>query len=409
MESFSSLDRHTNLAKLGVNSLVTAGYHYTLGSFGWRYTPGSSLMISTRGAWMREKFSNNNPSSLPLGAGYYGEWVGATSATWMWNRRNPLDIGVSVRRLRDTGFYNQYQSTAATPRLLDRFSGTATRAGGYAQQGWTAWSGRLRLAGSARWDRHSIVRGAAVSPQASAAFLLTHATQLVLGWGQYVQYPELSLLTSPLGAEGLLPMRSNHATAAVEQRLGERTRIRLELYNRTDRDLPFQPLYDPRLIDGKLFIPPLNAPYRNSLRGYARGVELFLQRSSANRFTGWVSYAYGHTGMRDGGEPAGSNNRFPSAFDQRHTFNFYGGYRLKPTINLSVQLEPWKRLPDSRLSAKKRLALLFDRREKSTTAAVILAARFAHKQVVDPRQMEAHSVRRGGQSDQSHELSLREL
>jgi len=89
--------------------------------------------------------------------------------------------------------------------------------------------------------------------------------------------------------------------------------------------------------DGKLFGPPLNPPYRDSLRGYARGVEFFLQRSSANRFTGWISYAYGHTGMRDGGEPAGSNNRFPSDFDQRHTVNLYGGYRLKPTVNLSVR------------------------------------------------------------------------
>ena len=30
LESFSSLDRHTNISKLGINSLVTAGYHYTM-------------------------------------------------------------------------------------------------------------------------------------------------------------------------------------------------------------------------------------------------------------------------------------------------------------------------------------------------------------------------------------------
>ncbi len=337
LESFSSLDRHTNIAKLGVNALVNAGYHYTMSNLGWRYTPSPKLLVSTHAAWMREKFDNNNPTKLPLGAGYYGEWVGNTSATWMWNGRNPLDLGVSVRRLRDAGFFNQYQSVSTAPRLLDHFNGTATRAGGFAQQSWTGWSGRVHLAASARWDRHSIDGVAALSPQASAAFLLTPATHIQLGWGQYVQYPEISLLTSPLGARGLLPMRSNHAIAAIEQRLGERTRIRLEFYNRSDRDLPFQPLYDPRLIDGRLFSPPLNPPYRNSLRGYARGVELFLRRSSANRFTGWISYAYGHTGMRDGGEPAGSNNRFPSEFDQRHTVNLYGGYRLKPTVNLSLR------------------------------------------------------------------------
>ncbi|MBZ5625796.1 MAG: TonB-dependent receptor [Acidobacteriia bacterium] len=286
---------------------------------------------------MREKFDNNNPTNLPLGAGYYGEWVGNTTATWMWNARNPLEAGVSVRQLRDQGFAIQYQTGAAAPRLLDHFDGTATRAGGFAQQAWTAWAGRVHLAAGVRWDHQSIDGVAAVSPQASAVFLLTPATRIQLGWGQYVQYPEISLLTSPLGGRGLLPMQSNHAVVAVEQRLGDRTRIRAEFYDRADRDLPFQPLYDPRILNGKLFVPPPNPAYRNSLRGYSRGAELFVQRSSANRATGWISYAYGHTGMRDGGEPAGSGNRFPSEFDQRHTVNLYGGYRLKPTVNLSLR------------------------------------------------------------------------
>jgi hypothetical protein len=44
-------------------------------------------------------------------------------------------------------------------------------------------------------------------------------TRIHLGWGQYVQYPEISLLTSPLGAASLLPIRSNQAIAAIEQRL----------------------------------------------------------------------------------------------------------------------------------------------------------------------------------------------
>jgi len=63
-----------------------------------------------------------------------------------------------------------------------------------------------------------------------------------------------------------------------------------------NRDLIFQPLFDPRIVGGNIIAPPLNPAYVNSLRGYARGVELFVQRSSANRFTGWISYAYGRTG-----------------------------------------------------------------------------------------------------------------
>lgn len=46
-----------------------------------------------------------------------------------------------------------------------------------------------------------------------------------------------------------------------------------------------------------------------------------------------MSYAFGRTAMRDGV----TLSRFPSDFDQRHTANVYGGYRLKPTVNLSLR------------------------------------------------------------------------
>lgn len=80
LESFSSLNRDF-ATDLGINALTTAGYHYTLGNLGWRYSPTSRLLVANHAAWMREKFDNNNPTRLPLGAGYYGEWVWNASAT----------------------------------------------------------------------------------------------------------------------------------------------------------------------------------------------------------------------------------------------------------------------------------------------------------------------------------------
>ena len=334
LESYSSLDRSAVRQTLGINSLMGAGYHYSLANLGWKYTPSSKLLVATHVAWMREKYDNTNPGNLLLADGYYGEWVWNVNATWMWSDKTPLDFGWSTRRLRESGISNQYLSGTTAPRLLDHSNGDALIAGGYAQQSWSGWSGKLRLLAGARWDRESISGNAALSPQVSAAFQLTQATRIQLAFGQYAQFPEMSLLTSPLGGRGLLPIRSNQAIAAVEQRLGLRTRLRVEYYNRSDRDLTFQPLYDPRILpNGKTFAPPLNPPYLNSLRGYARGAEIFLQRSSANRLTGWISYAYGRTNMRDG--VTGSS--FPSDYDQRHTINVYGGYRLKPSVNMSAR------------------------------------------------------------------------
>jgi hypothetical protein len=333
LESYSDLDRSSIRQKLGINSLMEASYHYTLGNFSWRTTPTDKLEVVNHLAWMREKYNNSNPSGLRLGGGYYGEWVWTGTATWVWSQKYPLDLGWSVRQIRDEGFANQYQSNGTQLRLLDRFNGAAMRAGGYAQQSWTGFSGRAHVTAGARWDYESLDRVRAVSPQASASLALTSSTHLQLGWGQYVQYPEVSVLTSILGNRSLLPERSTHAVAAIEQQLGDRTRVRVEYYDRADRDLIFQPLFDPRIVSGKIIAPPPNPPYVNSLRGYARGVELFVQRSSANRFTGWISYAYGRTGMRDGV----NRQAFPSDYDQRHNVNVYGGYRLRPSVNLSLR------------------------------------------------------------------------
>ena len=185
-----------------------------------------------------------------------------------------------------------------------------------------------------RWDHHSIDDVAAVSPHGLRRRSRSpQGTRIQLGFGQYVQYPEITLLTSPLGSRGLLPIRSNQWLAAFEQRLGPRTRLRAEYYDRARSRPALSAALRPAPPQRQTRRSAANPRYLNSLRGYSRGVEVFLQRSSANRVTGWVSYAFGRTGMRDGV----TNNRFPSDYDQRHTVNVYGGYRLKPTVNLSVK------------------------------------------------------------------------
>jgi hypothetical protein len=333
LESYSNLDRSRSKNKLGVNSLMTGGYHFSFGNAAWRYTPTPSLLITNRAAWMREKYDNANPTSLPLAGGHYGEWVGESAATWMWNARNPLDAGFTVRRLHDSGFQNQFLTTAPYTRLLDHWDGTAAREGAYAQQSWTFANGHAHLTAGARWDHHSYTGLSTVSPQASIGLAPFSHTRLQFGWGQYVQFPELSSLASPLGGARLLPLRSNQALAAVEQRFGERTRLRLEVYEREDRDILYRPFFDPRIVGSAVLIPPANPPLRNSLRGYSRGVEARVERRSANRLSGWVSYAYGVARMRDGVE----HTVFPSDYDQRHTLNIFQTYRLSASVNLSAR------------------------------------------------------------------------
>lgn len=333
LESYSNMDRTKSKSKLGVNGVMTAGYHFTVGTAAWRYTPLRNLLVTNRAAWMREKYGNQNPNEAPLARGHYGEWVWDTSATWMWAGKQALEVGFGVRRLRDGGFQNQLLSAAPYARLLDRWEGTAARSGGYAQQGFSWAAGRVHLSAGARWDHHSYSGSSTFSPQAFLGLIPFAGTRVQLGFGQYAQFPELSSLSSPFGGRGLLPMRSNQAVAAVEQRFGERTRFRVEAWEREDRDLLFRPGYDPRVVGLAVVVPPLNPPEKNSLRGFSRGIEARLERRSANRLSGWISYTYGVTGMRDGV----ARTAFPSDWDQRHTVNVFATYRLSPSVNFSAK------------------------------------------------------------------------
>ena len=287
--------------------------------------------MSTHLAYLREHYGNANPTGLDLEQGSYGEWVARGDVSWMEAGMATLDTGVTVRRVDAHGYRNQFQFNPAAVQRLEDFRGNMAREGAYAQQSLRPLHGRVQMTAGVRWDRQSVDGRTAVSPTASVAFLPTASTRVQLGFGQYVQFPDIVWLYSKFGSPRLAPERANHLTAALERRLGERTRVRAEFYQRQDRDGLFRPFYDVRLVAGKIVAPGANSPGANALRGYARGLEIFVQRRSANRITGWVSYSLGYTGIRDGVTGA----RFVSDYDQRHTANVYLSYRIRPSVNLS--------------------------------------------------------------------------
>lgn len=333
VDGFSNLDRTSERSRLGLNTTTTGDYHFTLATLAWRYASGGRFLLTTRGAYMREKFEDDNPNNQALAGGRYGEWVWNTEGAWLWSGQHSLAFGGSVRRIRDSGFINRYQFNPVAVRRLDDFRGLGLRGGGWAEDTWRGGRGRLTLSAGLRWDDHSVNEVSAVSPQVTLSVMARSSTRINFGWGQYLQDPDLAAFYSRTGNMQLLPERANSLAASVEQMLDDRTRLRVEFYHRQDRDLLFRPLDEPRIIAGKIFNPPLDPPLQNALRGYASGVEVFLQRRSANRLAGWVSYELSYARSRDDA----LRLEFPADRDQRHTANAYLSYRLRPTVNLSVK------------------------------------------------------------------------
>src|SRR4029450_11135278 len=180
--------------------------------------------------------------------------------------------------------------------------------------------------------------------RASASFSLLANTRLTLAFGQYSQFPDFVQVFGGFGNPRLRAERATHYTFQVEQLLNDKTRVRVEAYNREDRNGIFSADTAHRLVNGQPVGPGLGiseGQYQNNLRGHARGLELFIERRSVNKLSGWASYSYGVARYRD----AATNLSFDGDFDQRHTFNIYATYRLKPSLNLSAKFRYGSNFP----------------------------------------------------------------
>jgi len=66
-----------------------------------------------------------------------------------------------------------------------------------------------------------------------------------------------------------------------------------------------------------------------------------VQRQSPNGFSGWASYALGYTRYRD----FTTGETFWGDYDQRHTVNLFGTYRVSDRFSLSARLRYGSNFP----------------------------------------------------------------
>jgi outer membrane receptor for ferrienterochelin and colicin len=214
------------------------------------------------------------------------------------------------------------------------FSRTVSQPGAYVQDTISLADKRLTMVVGGRWDHFSQNGQNTFLPRISLSVSPLRNTKLTVAAGQYSRFPDLVELYGPFGTPTLRAERSTHLSAALEQSLGEKIRVRVEAYNRRIRDGVYSAASEFRAAGpaGPILYPQLGPILANSLNGYSRGIEVTLQRRSANRLSGWVSYALGYARFAD----TTTNAHFWSDFDQRHTVNVFGSYRLSKTINVSA-------------------------------------------------------------------------
>ncbi len=93
--------------------------------------------------------------------------------------------------------------------------------------------------------------------------------------------------------------RAEQYDLGFEQRIGASMRWQATIFDREEDGFFRRPGAETRLVNGRVVRGVVTAPYENALEGFARGVELLIQRRSTRGVSGWLAYSYGRTHRTD--------------------------------------------------------------------------------------------------------------
>lgn len=322
-----NFDRNRDRNLLGPDTLFRGTSKNVLFNAHWNYAPTSELFWQMRFFGVRSTFVNTNNVVIKLLDGKRSQF-GVRNDLSFTRSRHRIEAGVYARSLTERSAFESFSFLSGRFEnfiLLDR---KGSEGAFYAQDTWTNEGLGLSLTGGGRVDYSKSTGETLFSPRGSLGWSINEDWNVRAAAGRYYQFPDLVQIFGRFGNRNLDAERSTHYNLRVERRLGSRARVLVEAYDREDDGLFFS-LFEPRVGGG--FVTFTQFPFQNSLRGHARGIELTVQRRSANKLTGWVSYAYSKTKLTD----SQTGLSFVSDTDQRHTVNVYGSYRFTETWNLS--------------------------------------------------------------------------
>ena len=345
--SLFATDGHTNMLMNDAASLANVQYasgksDFTFARAGWRWTLNPRLLVDAHAAYIREPDQLFNNQNLLLTKTDHREWASGARVSWAWATNQVFQAGWSERQLRDSMY--QVGATNSGNLLPYSSAGTGSRQSAFVEQSTSLVQGRVHLVGSLRWDRFLDYLPQRFSPQISLAVRALRSTELQFAAAKYAQFSD-SAIGPPAGIcniEGGLPPKSEHYSAAVEQRLNDNTRIRLEAFQRKNfYSFGAIPPNQQNVLPCPVLQPIPGGTYE---RGYSHGVQLLLQRRSANRLSGWIGYTLLKAQQRQYQISVpyppyalffNSGFYYSTLEDQRHTLNLFAMYRLRPSLSLS--------------------------------------------------------------------------
>jgi hypothetical protein len=312
-----------------VNTVDDGRNRAALVNAAWRFTASPRLVVTERLAFGSQHYTNRNPLGSDLGRGSAREITWRTDIIASGPASLTFESGGQIQAQHREDIEQGVRSAGFPPEVVTSYDANGRLSSAYGHVRWTGGS-RFAAAAGARVDHWSLTGGAGGSPWMQAELRLRGTLKLRGGSGLYRQFPGIREVAGPFGSRDLRPERAYHADAGIEQALGPSARWQVTFYNREERGVLRLPGEELRVLEGSLAGYP-TAPWTNALDGYARGAELLVQRRSNSGLSGWLSYSYGLNRYRD----RFTGETFDGDYDQRHTFNAYGLYRVTNRFSLT--------------------------------------------------------------------------
>ncbi len=266
------------------------------------------------------------------------------------------------------------------------------RAHAYVQDRYEAIKNKLFVQPGLRLDYYRLIDKSYLSPRFNFSYLLNSQTTLRGAWGHYYQSPgyeklidQNSFFDLSVGdsfIESLQAEKATHYVLGIDHWLDELWQLKLEGYYKSFSNLLIQKKeltteYEVTYLGGDPYsVSSWSEPFAvtenrltsipvNEGRGSAYGFEVLLEKRrtlKTDRFNGWISYALAFADrFRD-------NLTIPFNYDQRHTVNIVGDYKLNSWLDLGVRWRYGSGFPYTPLVGVKPRVVPLD--ESETTWAI---------------------------------------
>jgi hypothetical protein len=304
----------------------------------WRLTKSRGI-LTARALSAFNRFSNDTLDFVQLDKGHDRQAAGRVDSSVRVASRLQADAGIQAEWTDETRFRQRFSSALGRYRTINDFSARGTRSGGYAQLRLT--TGPLTLVPGARADHWTLTGETTASPWLQGEWKLSSVASIRGGTGVYRQFPEFQEVVGALGTRDARAERARQYDLGFEQRMGAAMRWQVTIFDREEAGFFRRPAAETRLVNGRVVRGSATAVYQPSLDGFARGVELLVQRRSTRGVSGWLAYSYGRVRYTD----RETQETYWGDLDQRHAVNLYVSVRVSDRTSVSGKIRAGTNVP----------------------------------------------------------------